>query len=70
MSQVNSEKIDIVDSLSNEIIKLKFLSESIACWNDDIGDFDEELRIGFSCIMQETINKITLDRKKLEEIKC
>lgn len=66
MQKENQINISFIDDLNYDISKLKFLAESIACWDDNIGDFTQDLRINLSCIMQDTIKSIEENAKQLK----
>lgn len=66
MPKENQTNISFIDDLNYDISKLKFLAESIACWDDNVGDFTQDLRINLSCIMQDTIKSIEENAKQLK----
>jgi len=67
MSSEKIAQIRCIDGINYNIGKLKFLGEAVACWNSNISDFNEDLRIGFGCILEDTIKAIEEEIKLLEE---
>lgn len=70
MTQSQNQKITIVDNLSQNICKLRFLSEAVACWDENMSDFKQDYRVGYGILMEDTIQELEQNKSKLEQIEC
>ena len=64
----NKKILEFLDeSLSHNLDKLSFLNEAVACWNGDIGDFNEKMRVSYSCLVTDIINDIEVGIKEFTQ---
>jgi hypothetical protein len=47
-------------------LKLRYLSESISCWDEKRADLDDDFKVGFAFLMEDTINELAEYVKALD----